>query len=441
MSEEQRQALLDHARDVLERNNRGRWTVPAENLYPHQWLWDSCFISIGVRHIDIERAKNEILHLLSGQWSNGMLPHMIFANDKQYRRDRELWRSYLSPFAPDDAYTSGLTQPPVVAEAIVKIGKKMSVAERRSWYQTVYPALLHYHQWLYTERDPHQEGLIVAIHPYEIGLDNTPPWILTLRDHSMPLWVRAIELLKLDRVVNLIRRDTRYVPPGQRMSNIEALAYFAALRRLRRKSWDTERILSRSLFSVEDIIFNCVAIRGNHHLKNIAKTIGKEIPEALLESFKKADDALDGLWDASSGQYYCRNFVTHKLIREPTIGTLLPLYAGCITKERAEHLVTLIKNKTEFGLHHPVPSVPKSSSYFNPEKYWQGPTWINTNWLIIDGLRRYGYKELADELKTNSLELIAKHGSYEYFNPQNGSPAGAPGFSWTAALSIDLLET
>jgi hypothetical protein len=36
--------------------------------------------------------------------------------------------------------------------------------------------------------------------------------------------------------------------------------------------------------------------------------------------------------------------------------------------------------------------------------------------------------------------MVAGHGFYEYFNPLNGRGAGAANFSWTAALTIDLLK-
>src|SRR5579862_945804 len=93
--------LLEGAKAVLALNDRGKWTIPHGNLYPHQWLWDSCFIAIGLRHLDVERAQMELRSLLRGQWSNGMLPHMIFnpvANDKKSRQKEQ---SHLSPYAPD----------------------------------------------------------------------------------------------------------------------------------------------------------------------------------------------------------------------------------------------------------------------------------------------------------------------------------------------------
>lgn len=434
-------ALLEKAAEVLKHNDRKKWTVPAGNLYPHQWLWDSCFIAIGLRHLDTERAQIELKSLLRGQWSNGMMPNIIFSGGDEHRRHRELWRSYVSPYAPYKVTTSGITQPPVLAEAVVQVGQKLKLPERRSWYRQMYPYLLDYHQWLYNDRDPHGEGLIILLHPYECGMDNSPPWISELRKHNMPWWISLIERLHLDGIVNLVRRDTRHVPPGQRMSNIEALAYWAAIHRLRRKAYNSEALLSRSLFAVEDLGFNCILIRANTHLRNIAKDIGHQLPEALVKKMRKTEEALEQLWDESTGQYYSRSFVSHKLIEEPTIATLLPLYAGCISAERAEHLYKLLKSKNHFALKWPVPSVPHNSDFFDPLKYWQGPTWINTNWLIINGLRRYGFETEANMLERRTLELVAKSGMNEYFNPLSGQPAGATNFSWTAALTIDLLKS
>ena len=108
--------LLDKTKAVLKMNDRGNYTQPAGHLYPHQWLWDSCFIAIGMRHLDLERAKMEILSLQRGQWHNGMLPNIIFRDDSQYRTDRNMWRSWLNPYAPDDVTTTGITQPPMLAE-------------------------------------------------------------------------------------------------------------------------------------------------------------------------------------------------------------------------------------------------------------------------------------------------------------------------------------
>jgi hypothetical protein len=440
MDNEESKTVQDICREVLEKNWRDGHTIPASGLYPHQWLWDSCFNAIGLRHIDIEKAQLELRNLLRGQWANGMLPHIIFANSDNHNQDRRIWQSWRNPNSPDDLNTSGMTQPPMLAEAIVRVGEKMKTVERRSWYQDMYPALLTYHQWIYKERDPHGEGLALLVHPWESGLDNSPPWTQQLYTHSKPTWITIVEKTKLDKIVLLFRRDTQHVPPGQRLNNIDALLYYSVLQRLRRKNWDIETILNRSHFAVEDLAFNSILIRANRHLRDIAKTIGHKVPEELLFSMKETEDSLEKLWDGYYKQYFSRNFVTHKLIKEPSISALMPLYAGSITKERATQLVDMLHDSDLFDSEYPIASVPLNSNYYKELGYWQGPSWINTNWLIADGLKRYGYIKEAELISERSIKMVEMHGPYEYFSAKTGEPAGAKNFSWTAALTIDFLN-
>lgn len=426
---------------VLATNDRGGlYTVPGAKLYPHQWLWDSCFVAIGLRHLDVERAKTELYSLLRGQWSNGMLPNIIFNDDKAYARDRNAWRSWINPQSPDHVATSGITQPPMLAEAIVQVGASMHAHERHAWYKSVWPALLAYHQWLYAERDPHGEGLVLQIHPWEVGMDNTPPWMAYLHDHQLPGWIRALQKLKLIGLVSRLRRDAQTIPLDERFDTVEILALFDTQRRLRRKAYDSTKILDHSLFLIEDVAFNAIFIRANSQLRDIAKVLDQKLPDGLAEHMQLTETAFEKLWDEPTKQYYSRDFITHNALKESSVATLLPLYAGTISQERAEQLVRLIESDKAFGPAFPLPSTPVNSKWFQPMRYWQGPTWLNINWMVIDGLRRYGFHDHAAALTDLSLEMVEKSGFAEYFDPITGEPLGTDNFSWTAALTIDLLE-
>ena len=433
-------SLEEQAAAVLHRNDRGSYTSPDGVLYPHQWLWDSCFTAIGLRHLDVERARTELASLIRGQWKNGMMPNIIFSTEAKYRPDRNYWRSWINPHSPDDLATSGITQPPMLAEAVWQVGQSMNTAERRSWFRYMLPHLISYHDWLYHARDPHHEGLVLLLHPWETGLDNTPPWMTQLHEHLMPSWIRAIRWAHLEGIIGFFRRDRHHIPAGQRFSTLEILALFDAQRRLRRKAYHTTKILDHALFSVEDLTFNCIFIRANTRLQDIARTIRRSLPEELELNMAKTEAALAELWDPYAKSYWSRDFITHQLLKQPSIASLMPLYAGTISKERAEELVRTLENQNVFGADYPVPSVPLDSPQFDAERYWQGPTWVNTNWLIIDGLKRFGYHDHAAALTETTLEMVAKGGFAEYFSPLNGKPLGAENFSWTAALVLDLLN-
>jgi glycogen debranching enzyme len=143
------------------------------------------------------------------------------------------------------------------------------------------------------------------------------------------------------------------------------------------------------------------------------------------------------LWHEASSQYCSRDVTTGALITEPTIATFLSLWAG-LRPDRMRRVTDRLA-ADGWRLPHPVPSVPADSPQFEVDRYWKGPTWINTNWLIIQGLREQGATAVAAELRDQTLALVRDGGCAEYFNPQTGAAHGAREFSWTAALVLDLL--
>lgn len=431
--------LIEDCETVLRTNDFGKYTVPSREIYPHQWLWDSCFIAIGLANIDLDRAKQEIESVFEGQWQDGMLPHMIFRTKEVHNNDREFWASWRNPKSPSIP-TSGITQPPIVGEAIVKIGKKLPKSERISWYKKMLPKLIKYHEWIYEERCPSNNGLAIIIHPWESGLDNTPPLIRVLKDHYIPWWLKILIKIKVVKIMDSFRADIKYVPEDQRPTAADLIVLHRLKTRIKKSSYNIKKILAKKSFAVEDLTFNSILNRANTHIVEIAKFIKYDIDEELLENFKKTEKSLDLLWDPYKSQYFSRDYYTGNLIKEPSIASLMPLYAGDIDKTRADTIVGSLEDKDLFASTFPIPSVPLNSPWFKETEYWQGPTWINTNWFIIDGLKRAKYMDHHGALKETTLEMVENSGIYEYFNPNNGHGEGIERFSWTAALCLDLVK-
>ncbi|HEW81575.1 MAG TPA: hypothetical protein ENH18_04310 [Nitrospirae bacterium] len=108
---------IEKAKKILDDNWLGSSTKPAPSLYPHQWNWDSAFIAIGRSHYDTDRAIQEMESLFRAQWSNGMVPQIVFNADAlgHYFPEPDFWQVEKSPHAPQDRLTSGITMPPVQA--------------------------------------------------------------------------------------------------------------------------------------------------------------------------------------------------------------------------------------------------------------------------------------------------------------------------------------
>lgn len=374
-----------------------------------------------------------------------MVPHIIFSDAKGYHAGPELWRTSLySEDAPGHIETSGVTQPPMAAEAIVRIGQMLTAADRRDWYAEMYPKILAWHRWFYRERDPRGDGVVRLLLSWESGMDDSPPLMEVLHKYAVTQRVKLMKATGMHKFAERRRKDTREVPLEQRISTMDVQVIYDLIRRLRRKGYDSHRAMRGHKFQVIDLATNCILIRANQHLQTMAQEIGEELPGDIKRAMRVAPHALQMLWDDEMGFYFSRDEISGKLICLPSATTFLALYAGILPPEHVKKLVEHLHNPKTFGARYPIPSAPLDSPYFNPKRYWQGPTWVNVNWLVIDGLRRNGQPEEAERLKKLTIEMVSKNvasnGFYEYYSPFDADVAGARDFSWSAALSIDLLK-
>src|SRR5207248_4783431 len=143
---------------------------------------------------------------------------------------------------PHDVATSCITQPPVAAVAVERIAAALPARERAAFVDEMVPKLVAYHQWLVRERVQPGSGLVTLIHPWECGLDSTPPWMHALRRWRMPWWLRAAERLRLARVVRGLRYDTRYLPAAERASDDDGLRMLALAVHAKRHGFELRRM-------------------------------------------------------------------------------------------------------------------------------------------------------------------------------------------------------
>jgi neutral trehalase len=429
----ERERLIEGAKTVLRGNDLGKTTKPAPDLYPHQWNWDSCFIALGLAHVDIQRAQAELLGLLRGQWKNGLVPQIVFNPEGEgYFPGPDVWQCRRSPDAPTDVETSGITQPPVLATAALGIWQLASDKDDATKFlQRVYPDILRYHRFFYEQRDPDHRGLVIVVHPWESGLDNSPPYL------------DAGSRVKMSYKPSYERLDLLHVAAKNRPTNKDYDLYVYLLEQMRAVDWDQKRYLETAPLQVEDVLFNSILCRANSDLAAIADIIKEDSGQAHEWHTMTRDAINDRLWDEESGTYFSRDRVAGELLRDDTIGAFHTLYGSICSKQRAEQLVQnhLLNASSYFPKNgYPTPTTSMSSPWFNPENYWLGPVWVNTNWMLIHGLASYGYLDVARDMANKTLQLVAQSGYREYFNPLTGEGYGTNSFSWTAALTIDLLE-
>ncbi len=150
------------------------------------------------------------------------------------------------------------------------------------------------------------------------------------------------------------------------------------------------------------------------------------------------------LRDSHDGVYHSYDMVAGGHLKRETIFSYFPLYAGCCDPDQATRVVERLRTRC-FCLADrnfvAVPSYDMCQADYDGEFYWRGPVWFNVNWYLAKELRRHGQQELADWIENSLLQLASNNGFHEYYSPETGHGLGASGFSWTAALFLDLVAT
>jgi hypothetical protein len=429
---------LHRAKAILERNRSGSSTKPAPSLYPHQWNWDSGFIAIGLARYDPELAMEELETLFEAQWSNGMLPQIVF-NPRalgHYFPEPDFWQTDRSPDAPGDRLTSGITMPPVHAIAVESIYRSAgSYPGVRSFLERMYPRLRAFHAYLYRERDPHGEGLVYIRHPWESGIDNSPTWDAPLRRMRIdPAGLPPYE-----------RKDLGHgVDPAMRPGDADYDRYVFLVDLFRRNGYDESRIREACPFLIQDPLFNSVLCRANESLELIAQVTGENAEEARDWTERTSRAIREKLWHEEHGIFDAYDLAAGEPIKVDTAAGFLPLFAGAATREQAERIYERLDSSSFCALRQgncfTIPNYDTRHKNFDRSNYWRGPVWVNINWMLAHGLRRYGYTLKADSLRKDLLQLPIRFGFHEYFDSYDGTGYGTDNFSWTAALFIDLVQ-
>ncbi|MHA1393970.1 MAG: MGH1-like glycoside hydrolase domain-containing protein [Promethearchaeota archaeon] len=255
-----------------------------------------------------------------------------------------------------------ITNPPLlswVLNEICKFQNDYSIFEKEP---ELYEALRKFNNYFYKNRL--KNGLFFWKHAYESGLDNSPRFANTSES----------------------------------------------------KFYDIENVWAVDL--------NSWMVLDNISLAEIAFQTNKKEDYEIFKN--KAEELIvkinEILWNEDEAMYFDYNFQKKKHIKIKTIASFFPLIAGIPRKEQAEKLVMHLKNENEFNTEIPLPTVSLDDPNFEKD-CWRGPVWINTAYIVIKGLQKYGYFNLSCQFTYKILKGVAKtlenEGSiYEFYDPE-----------------------
>jgi hypothetical protein len=392
----------DKATEIAEATLRASWiegdragvpyaySRPSPSHYYWQWYWDSAFHAIVWRRFAPERSRLELTSLLNGGREDGFIGHTIF-----WDRPVDLRRRWTYNIASRDAPSTATIQPPLLAWAW-----RIAVGDPKDE-----PRIAAHHRWLTENRDLDGDGLLWIVQPDESGLDSSPKFDA--------VWGR--------------RAHAR-------------LGFVALIQRNRRREWDAQRIVRDGGPLLCEVVVNVL-----WGLSRMA--MGEpSITPALIDRFwdedrglfldvARGDIARVGETDPVAGDHR---------VRTSTWSALAPLALPDLPEKIGRRLVEEhLLDPRKYWTPVPAPSVSIAEPSFEPSdwqnwmvrRYWRGPTWINSAWLIWLGLKRLGYDEQATRMEDALCETYAREGSREFYEPFTGEGLGAREFGWSALIA------
>jgi len=378
------EAVLAETERVLRQNwvvgeragTRFEYAEPSPGRYPWQWYWDSCFAAIAWRRFEPRRARAEIESLLAAQRPDGFIGHTIF------------WRSHVSGprllfynVASRRSFQTATIQPPLLAWAW-----RIAVGD-----PSEEPGIAAQADWLEANRDLEGDGLLWIVQPDESGLDASPKF--------EPVW-------------------------GWRANG--RIGFPLLVHRNRRYEWNARRLREVGEPVLCEVLVNTL---WSLSLQALGRP---SVTPALVER----------CWDQRRGLFFDEAQPGGR-VAVNTWSSLAPLALPDLPEAIGRQLVEEhLLNSDEYRTAAAPPSVAANERGYEPgggrgpiRRYWRGPTWVNSAWMVWLGLRRLGYEQEAQQLADGVLGAVAREGLREYYDPRNGTGMGAKDFAWSALIA------
>ncbi|HTX46650.1 MAG TPA: hypothetical protein VMD48_10240 [Solirubrobacteraceae bacterium] len=356
------------------------YTRPSPGRYRWQWYWDSCFAAIAWRHFDAARSRAELETLLAAARPDGFIGHTIFW-DHPLDGPRLLFYNVIH----SSDFMTATIQPPALAFAWrVAVGDPARE-----------PRIVAHHAKISADRDLEGDGLVWILQPDESGLDASPQFD--------PIWLHRAQGL-----------------PG----------FIELVHRNRELEFRMDAVRADGGPVVCEVQTNVI-----HGLSRLALGLPSITPALIAR-----------LYDEPSGLFLPA--------AEPGVGeripltwtALAPLALPDLPEEIGHRLVEYLLDDHRFWTAVAPPSVSLDEASFSLQehfdglrRYWRGPAWVNSSWLIWRGLVRLGYEQEAATLARGITETVLREGLREFYDPHTGRGMGAEDFAWSA-LALELLD-
>lgn len=184
---------------------------------------------------------------------------------------------------------------------------------------------------------------------------------------------------------------------------------------------------------VSFVDLSCQQVLSARCLAKIAPLVGKadEAAKWTREADELAAKINRLMWSDRTGFYHDVFTDTNNKLAVKTAASFWALVSGVASSRQAAALAAHLQNENTFGVRNGVPSLSVDDPNFQADGgYWLGSVWPPIVYMVSQGLRANGYRELAREVTKkhldNMLEVMEgeKGGTiWECYSPVLPEPA------------------
>lgn len=190
-----------------------------------------------------------------------------------------------------------------------------------------------------------------------------------------------------------------------------------------------------------------------HYLALIAEAIGrpedaKRHRQELVDMNRRINERL---WNEELG-IYCSRFwnkadgTPGDFLTRLTPANFYPLICGAADEDRAQKVLAVMTDPTQFWGEWILPTVSRRDPLFLQQDYWHGTIWGPVNYLVSQGVKRYASPELRAAFAQKSVHLfmdnwLADGYCGENFLSTDGSVLGNHNYTWGALMCLIGVES
>ena len=372
-----------------------RWIFPrpASPAEPDDWTvfgWDTFFNAIELATVSGDLAWSTLLAGTESRYPNGNVPN---------------WRSRRGG-------TPDRSQPPVGSFAALRLHL---IHPNLDALATAYSGLLAWCDWWTADTNgrPRREGLTPGLLSWGSDTDlvpdphQVPPWERDASGHQRAAWESGQDDLPL--------WDEAEWDPGRQVLAMSAV----------------------DLCSYRALDLDC--------LSRIARILGDDRTSHRLntEYHRLAATINRTLWSDSAGLYL--DELPSGLSTRVAASNFLPLIAGVPSPDQARRMVETLRDPSRFWGEWVLPTIPRDDPAFADQQYWRGSIWPPMNYLVLHGLRRYGFHDLAADLARKGAAMFLADRRRtgmcrENFDSRTGRGCGQRFQSWGPLFALGALE-